>query len=455
MNVKTVENFFGTDGVRGKAGVRPMDAETMLRLGLAYGKWLLARNPVNQNPFVILGRDTRESGEMIAQALGAGLMSLGIDLVDLGVQPTPAVAIAVRACEAVGGIVISASHNPFYDNGVKFFKEDGFKLKDEEEEAISLEMAALSDFLPNRFGRLLPDSDHGIAYRDFILQNALSGEDLKGLKIVLDTANGAMYRVAPEIFKALGADIHVIADEPNGRNINAGVGSQHVEKLAEAVLAWKADLGLAFDGDGDRLIAVDAKGQKVRGDCLLAIFGKAAKEKGVLGKNPVVVSTVMSNFGLKEFFASEGIRYEASGVGDRQVLELMEQTGALIGGEDSGHFIFLDSHCTGDGLYAGLRLAALCKKTPLEDLASILRFYPQILINVPMEKKTPMEELPEVWARIQEAERELGDSGRVLIRYSGTEPLCRVMVEAPLEELARKHAEGIASALKKTAQRLA
>lgn len=446
---KNAQKFFGTDGVRGRAGTSPMDASTMLQLGVAYGTWLLDRNPECREPFVILGRDTRESGNMIAAALGAGLMAKGVDLVDLGMQPTPAVAVTARESGAIGGIMVSASHNPFYDNGVKLFKGDGFKLSDEEEEAITLEMSKDSGGASPRMGKCLPSEKFVSIYRDFILQKALFTENLKGLKMVLDTANGSMYRIAPEIFRFFGAEIHVIADAPDGRNINDGVGSQHVEKLAAKVLESGAHLGLAFDGDGDRLIAVDKTGKKVRGDSLLAIFGKTFKEKGRLGKNPMVVSTVMSNLGLGEFFRSQGIRYEASGVGDRQVLDVMKKNGALVGGEDSGHFIFLDSHCTGDGLFAGLRLAALCKQASLHELAGVLHFYPQILVNVPIKEKIPMEELPQVQALIREAEKELGDTGRILIRYSGTEPLCRVMVEAASEKLAEKHCKAIASALER------
>ncbi|TYT75388.1 phosphoglucosamine mutase [Desulfobotulus mexicanus] len=434
-----MDNIFGTDGIRGRAGVSPMDTLSVLRLGKAFGLWLCS-GVINTKgrPSVLIGKDTRNSGDMLSAALAAGLMESGVDVMDGGILPTPAVAQAVRSEIADAGAVISASHNPFYDNGVKFFAKGGMKLSDDEEKTISaIFRHKWEDEDKNIMGSMLPASDILKDYISFILTKAGEGDSLNGMKLVLDTAHGSMYQAAPEVFRALGAEVHVLAAEPDGMNINSSVGSQHTELLSNHVIEKKAHAGLAFDGDGDRLIAVDAFGKKISGDALLAIFARSAMEKGQLNP-PVLVSTVMSNMGLRESLEQAGIVHEVTGVGDRQVLQCMYEKGATIGGEDSGHLIFLGPHCTGDGLFAAVMLARLCKIRPLHELAECMRTYPQVLVNVPVKKKNPLEKMPGVKREIELAEKNLGNRGRILVRYSGTELLCRIMVEAASDEEAKE-----------------
>ncbi|TWI74329.1 phosphoglucosamine mutase [Desulfobotulus alkaliphilus] len=443
-----MKNIFGTDGIRGRAGVLPMDAMGLASIGKAFGVWLRSCcTDTKDRPSVLIGKDTRNSGDMLSAALAAGLMDSGVDVMDGGILPTPAVALAVRSGKASAGAVISASHNPYYDNGVKFFTQRGMKLSDDDEEKISaLFMKTWTEKNINIMGRMLPASDILQDYISFILTKAGEGHSLNGMKLVLDTAHGAMYQAAPEVFRALGAEVHVLAAEPDGMNINEGVGSQHTELLCRHVTEKKAHAGFAFDGDGDRLIAVDAYGKKISGDTLLAIFARSAMEKGQLNP-PVLVSTVMSNLGLKESLEQAGIVHEVTGVGDRQVLQRMHEKGALIGGEDSGHLIFLGPHCTGDGLFAAVLLARLCKKKPLHELAACMRTYPQVLVNIPVKKKISLEKLPGVQREIEAAEKHLGNMGRILVRYSGTEPLCRIMVEAESEEEARAVCDKVQKAM--------
>lgn len=442
-----MEKFFGTDGVRSRAGHPPMDAETIVRLGKAWGVWLLSQDEQKEGaPCVIIGKDTRESGDMLAAALASGIMQAGVDVVDAGVLPTPAVALMVRDHKAAGGAVISASHNPFWDNGVKFFNHEGFKLTDSEEASIEGILRSAEIFVQGSIGRMRASEDGLSSYVRFIVERAGEGESLSGLRLVLDTAHGAMYQAAPEALRRLGAEVEVMAADPDGRNINDGVGSQHTEALARQVRLTGAHAGMAFDGDGDRLIAVDASGNVLRGDLLLAIFALEAKKGGRLNP-PVLVSTVMSNLGLTEALRSAGISHEITAVGDRKVLERMREKGGRIGGEDSGHMIFLDPHCTGDGLFAAVRLARLCRKTPLEELALCMKTYPQVLINVPVREKPPLEELREVQESILASENILDGKGRILVRYSGTESLCRIMVEAASEEKALRACAPIQAAL--------
>lgn len=433
-----MKSLFGTDGVRGRAGDFPMDGETVMALGRAWGLWICSRVSEESgssaaSPFVIIGKDTRESCDMLAAALASGLMQTGVDVMDGGILPTPAVAVMVLHCKASGGAVISASHNPFWDNGVKLFTQEGFKMTDSEEGAVMEIFNGQEKGPSEKTGRFLKAEDMLSRYMDFILKRAGEGASLAGLRLVLDTAHGAMYEAAPRVFEGLGAEVHVLAARPDGRNINAGVGSQHTEALSEKVREVGAHAGLAFDGDGDRLIAVDSEGETIRGDVLLAIFAHAGKKQGILHPS-LLVTTVMSNLGLSESLRNGGIAHEMTAVGDRQVLARMRETGAKIGGEDSGHIIFLNPHCTGDGLFAAVRLARLIQETPLHEMARCMRIYPQVLINIPVREKPSLDSLESVQEKIVWAEKRLGSFGRILVRYSGTEPLCRVMVEAPTQE---------------------
>ena len=437
------KRYFGTDGVRGRFGKAPMDVETLLSLGRAIGSWLV-ENETGDSPWVLMGQDTRQSGDVVGSAVMTGLMEAGVDVMPIGVIPTPAVAILARKWGASGGVVISASHNPHFDNGVKLFKGDGFKLTDAEECDIESRMGRGPEGgAPGR--KRIPESDAVTAYVEFLRKN---GADLSGLKVVLDCSHGATWTAAPRVFDALGATCETLFNAPDGVNINVACGSQHPEALGLRVRETGADLGLAFDGDGDRLIAVDAEGEPVSGDQLIAIFAR----EGIKGQPvpQVVVTTVMSNLGLRKMLAEVGITHRASAVGDRNVLSEMKRTGARIGGEDSGHLIFLDPHCTGDGLFAAIRLCDILKKTK-ESLASLSRLmetFPQLLVNVRVASKPDVMGVPEIAHVIREAERRLEGEGRVLVRYSGTEPLCRVMVEAASAESAKIEAERIAGVIR-------
>ncbi len=441
--------LFGTDGIRGVANRYPMDIETTLSVGSAVaGLFNGGKNP--SRPHIVIGQDTRLSGDMIAQAVAAGVCSAGVDVSLLGVLPTPGIAYVTVATGAAAGIVISASHNPYQDNGIKVFDGQGFKLSDEAEAQIErnvLDPKAAENASSENIGRVRNTSEPGNLYIDF-LKSAVNHPDLNDLSIVLDCANGATYKVAPALFQQLGAHVIPLFCAPNGLNINAGCGSQHPEVLAQTVLDQNADIGLAFDGDGDRLIAVDEKGKVLSGDQILAICAKDMKATGTL-KNDVVVSTVMSNMGLKLALKQMDIRMETAQVGDRHVMELMRAQGAVLGGEDSGHMIFLDAHTTGDGMLAGLRLLQTMQSAdrPLSELARVITVYPQELINVDVTSKPELESVPDIVRAIQQAEADLGDQGRVLVRYSGTQNKCRVMVEGPTKKITHLHCRQIADAV--------
>jgi phosphoglucosamine mutase len=427
--------LFGTDGIRGVANTYPMTAEMALRVGRALAV-LFA--PLDGAPFVI-GRDTRVSGDMLAHALAAGICSMGSNVAMAGVLPTPGVAHLTRAAKGAAGIVISASHNPFQDNGIKIFTGDGYKLSDVPEaeiEALVLkaDLAARAESI-QATGRVRPVPDAGQRYVNFLIATAPSGDFLSGRRIVLDCANGATSEVAPRLFSALGAAVITLFNEPDGRNINAGCGSQHPGALARQVVAEAADIGLAFDGDGDRLIAVDEKGEPLTGDQVLAVCAKGLQAAGRL-KGGAVVSTVMSNMGLEKALAEMGIAHHSAAVGDRQVLEKMRACGAVVGGEDSGHMIFLEDHTTGDGLLAALKLLEVVQTEgkPLSHLRRVMTVFPQLTLNVAVADKPPIETEPAISQAIRTAEAILNGRGRVLVRYSGTQALCRVMVEAPTRE---------------------
>ncbi len=446
------KKLFGTDGIRGVANRAPMLPETALNLARAVA-YVLKQRKGGKRPRVIIGKDTRLSGYMLENALVSGLCSMGADAILVGTLPTPAIAFLTRDQKADAGFVISASHNPFEDNGIKLFSYDGFKLPDDEEEAIEALMTSdsLHDLLPSgsAIGKSFRVEDALQRYIQFCIRTFPADLDLKGMRIVLDCANGATYRAAPATFKALGATVTSLHCTPNGLNINARCGSQHTEALSEQVLAERADIGLAFDGDGDRLIVIDETGTELSGDHILAICAADLKQHGELAAN-TAIGTVMSNFALRACFKKLGIDYATSAVGDRYVLELMKERGAIIGAESSGHMIFLNKHTTGDGIVSALQLLAVLRRSGREmsELASILTLSPQKLINVTTKSRPPLTECPGIQSAIREAETELGDSGRVLVRYSGTQNLCRVMVEGPTVEMTERLCQAVAEAIK-------
>jgi len=442
--------LFGTDGIRGEANRYPMDAAIAFSVGQAVANLF---KKAGHRTRVVIGKDTRISGYMLESSLEAGVSSMGGISYLVRVLPTPGIAFIAQSMRADAGIVISASHNPYQDNGIKIFSGNGFKLSDEQEETI--ENLILSGKLPEM---VPPAKEMGRAHRmedapgRFIvfLKNTFPRDlSMEGMKIVIDAANGATYRVAPATFTELGAQVDVIHNDPNGLNINDNCGSQHTQDLEKRVVETGAAIGLAFDGDGDRLIAVDEKGRTITGDQILIICAKALKDQGRL-KNDLLVSTVMSNLGLTFACKKYGFKHHASKVGDRYVLEDMQRLGAVIGGEESGHMIFLDHHTTGDGILTALQLiAAMIKeKKPLSELARMMEVFPQKLINVPVKSKPDISTVPQVVAAIKQTEAELGDRGRVLVRYSGTQNACRVMVEGPSDDLTQKYCKQIADAVK-------
>jgi len=391
---------------------------------------------------------------MLESAMVAGVCSAGGDAYLTGVLPTPGVAFAAAALKADAGVVISASHNPFYDNGIKLFKGDGYKLSDKKEAEI--EKLILDESRVDRsqsvreIGTVVMQNDASENYIAFLKRTLPANLSLNGLKIVLDCANGATCRTAPKLFSDLGAEIEALGVDPDGRNINHNCGSEHLDGLIQMVLTSGADIGLALDGDGDRLIAVDETGQILSGDHILLICADRMKRQGRL-KNQCVVSTVMSNMGLGVAFRKMGIRHEKSNVGDRYVMEKMNACGAVIGGEDSGHMIFADHHTTGDGSLTGLKLieAMQTENKPLSELSRMMSSYPQVLINVDVHSKPDIESVPEIVEAIKAVESELGDRGRVLVRYSGTQPICRIMVEGPSEGDTRRYCQQISDIISK------
>lgn len=441
--------LFGTDGIRGVANVYPMTTEVATAVGRAIA---LTTRKKGHVPRIVIGKDTRLSGDMFESALVSGICSLGANAICVGVIPTPGIAFLTREMRADAGIVISASHNPWQDNGIKIFNGEGFKLSDEQENQIqelvlSNQFKAAASAEPGKLSRM---DDAAGRYVDFVKSTFPRPLNPEGMKIVLDCANGATYRVAPEVFTELGVAVTSLFDKPDGKNINLNCGSQHTETLAQEVLKRKAAVGFAFDGDGDRVIAVDEKGTVLTGDRLLAICSAILKKEGRL-KNNLVVRTVMSNLGLTVAFAKLGIDSVLTQVGDRFVLEEMLARDAVIGGEDSGHLIFLEHHTSGDGLITALQvLAAILKeKKPLSELARVMKVFPQMLINIEVKKKPSIEAVPEIKNAIENAEKALGEKGRVLVRYSGTQNLCRVMVEGPTKKETEFHCRQIAAVVKK------
>ncbi len=448
---QSMGKLFGTDGIRGVANRPPMTAEMALNVGRAVVA--LYRNG-DAPPRVVIGQDTRISGEMLEHALAAGICAMGGDAWLTDVLPTPGVAFLAAATGADAGLVISASHNPFEDNGIKVFRGDGFKLSDEREaelEALILGgglMARSENVRDTGHVRLFQDARK--RYRDFLRSTLGPEASLEGMKIVLDCANGATFQVAPELFAELGAEVTTLFASPDGRNINMGCGSQHPETLMKTVVETGADIGLAFDGDGDRLIAVDETGRRITGDQILAVCARHMQAAGKL-PGDLVVATVMSNIGLRLALRKLGVEVRITDVGDRYVLEEMKASGAALGGEDSGHMIFLDHHTTGDGILTALRLieAARDAGQPLSELAGIMDVFPQLLINVPVREKPEIMDIAPVAEAVRNAEAELGEKGRVLVRYSGTQNLCRIMAEGPTAEIIRDVCDRIATAVRK------
>jgi len=443
--------LFGTDGIRGEANRFPMDAGIAFSVGQAIA--YLLKTP-NHRTRIIIGKDTRISGYMLESSLESGITSMGGYPYLVGVLPTPGIAFVTQSMRADAGIVISASHNPYQDNGIKIFSGNGFKLSDDEEEKI--EKLILENKLPEM---VPPVREMGQAFRlddvhgryIVFLKNTFPRDlTMEGMKIVIDAANGATYKIAPDTFFELGAKVEVLHNAPNGLNINDHCGSQDTQDLRKRVVEARADIGLAFDGDGDRLIAVDEKGHEISGDQVLIICAQKLKEKGRL-KNDLLVSTVMSNLGLKVACKKYGMKHHASKVGDRYVLEDMVRLGANIGGEDAGHMIFLQHHTTGDGIVTAMQLIAAMVEMgkPLSELSKMMEIYPQKLINVDVRSKPEISSLPKVREIIKQVETELRDDGRVLVRYSGTQNMCRIMVEGPTHELTEKYCQQIAEVIKK------
>jgi phosphoglucosamine mutase len=446
-----MNKLFGTDGIRGIANQYPMTTEVASNVGRAIAH--LSKKE-GHTPRILIGRDTRLSGDMFESAIISGICSMGVNAISVGVIPTPGIAFLTHDMRADAGIVISASHNPSQDNGIKIFNSEGFKLSDVKENKI--EELIFADNMrrlhpsPKELGKLSRMDDAAGRYVDFLKSTFPQKLNPEGMKIILDCSNGATYRVAPAVFMELGCEVKTLFDQPDGKNINLKCGSQHTDALAAEVLRQRADAGFAFDGDGDRVIAVDDKGNILTGDRMLAICSAILKKEGQL-KNNLVIRTVMSNLGLTVAFQKLGIDSVFAPVGDRFVLEEMLARGAVIGGEDSGHLIFLKHHTTGDGLITAMQILAAIKKEgrPLSELARIMSVFPQMLINIDVKRKPEIETVPEIMTAIKKAEKALGDKGRVLVRYSGTQNMCRVMVEGPTKKETETHCRQIADVVEK------
>ncbi len=456
--------LFGTDGVRGVANVEPMTSETALRLGRAVAHVFRKTARPGHRSRIVIGKDTRVSGYMLETAMASGICSMGVDVLLVGPMPTPGIAFLTRSLRADAGAVISASHNPFQDNGIKFFSSEGFKLPDD----VELEIERL--VLDNGIDHLRPTAEHiGKAFRvddalgryNVFVKNTYPRElTLDGLRVVVDAANGAAYRVAPEVLSELGAHVTCIGCDPDGENINRDCGATAPAALQRAVVEQRAHVGVALDGDADRCVLVDECGELVDGDALLAIAARELAEQGRLAHR-TLVTTHMSNFGLELAMRDLGIEVVKTAVGDRYVLEEMQRGGYNLGGEQSGHVLFLDHTTTGDGLITALSILAVMRSRgePLSKLAKVMQKFPQVLINIPVREKRDLDEMPSVRSAVQKVEQALGGRGRVYIRYSGTEALARVMVEgqdlAHVEAYANDIADAVRSALGTGTQKIA
>ena len=439
------KELFGTDGIRGIPGTPPLDNATLYATGRGLGEYLRRDRG---SAHVLIGMDTRESGPHIAGLLAAGLQKSGATVEFAGVITTPGIACLVRQNDYQAGVVISASHNPYHDNGVKLFSHVGMKFPDAEEEKIEAVISRLRGQAAPAGGTALT-ANHALhmEYLGFLRSRVLPGAKLSGFRMVLDCANGAAYQLGPELFRSLGVDVVAMEVKPDGRNINAGCGSLHLEGLQKRVRKEGANLGVAFDGDADRALFVCASGQIVNGDGVLLAVARHLKSQGAL-KNQRVVATSMSNLGLERVLAQEGILLARAAVGDRYVLEEMLKSGNNLGGEQSGHIIFLDDRPAGDGLLTAVKIASLVSmKGSLGSLVEGLKDYPQVIVNVKVKAKPPLDSLPEVARALAEAQATLGEKGRVVLRYSGTEPLARVMVEAERQADVERYSKSIKDAL--------
>lgn len=446
----TSRSLFGTDGIRGKANTYPITPEMVLKIGRAVGQYFKSHAP---HPRILIGKDTRISGYFLEQALSSGICSAGVHTYFVGPLPTPGIAYLTRGMRASAGIVISASHNPFYDNGLKIFAADGFKLPDEAEKEIE-ELAFLDEHdsppTGSDIGTTARIEDSAGQYAVFLKEQFAKNLSLDGVRIVLDCAHGAAYKVAPKVFSELGAQLIIIGASPNGMNINDRYGALYPEKLQEFVKEHSADIGIAFDGDADRLIVVDEKSRLVDGDELLAIFAKSYLEKKQL-KHNTIVSTVMSNLGLEMALKDMGIDLHRAKVGDRYVMEAMRKGSYVIGGEQSGHLIFGDLSTTGDGILAALKLLEIAveKQKKISELKCLPFKYPQALKNISVPKKIPLKDMPELSEHLDQVQKDLGNEGRVLFRYSGTELKARIMMEAKDESKLRKLLNQLSNDVKK------
>lgn len=441
------KELFGTDGMRGVPGTYPLDDQTLFAVGRAVGSYLLGEHG---RAHALIGMDTRESGPHIAGLLTAGLYKSGATVAFAGVITTPGIACLVRQNDFQAGVVISASHNPYHDNGVKLFSHAGMKFVDAVEERMEGEILKLrAEPVPGMLPALTANHALHVEYLDFLRSRVISGANLNGFRVVLDCANGAAYQLGPELFRLLGAQVIAMNVDPDGRNINAGCGSMHLEGLQKRVVEESATLGIAFDGDADRALFICSNGKVVNGDGVLLAVARYLKSQNAL-KNERVVATSMSNLGLERVLVREGMSLARASVGDRYVLEEMLKSGNNLGGEQSGHIIFLDDSPAGDGLLTAVKVASLVSTHgSLESLVEGLKQYPQVIVNVKVKNKPPLETLPEVSRALAEAETTLGENGRVVLRYSGTEPLARVMVEAEHEKDVQRFSQSIATALRK------
>jgi phosphoglucosamine mutase len=442
--------LFGTDGIRGVANQHPMTAEIALSLGRAVAERF---RKGGRRCRVVIGKDTRLSGYMLESALEAGIVSAGADVMLVGPLPTPAIAFITSSMRADAGVVISASHNPYQDNGIKIFASDGFKLPDEVEADIERRMADPETPTPGpepKIGKAIRIDDAEGRYVQFLKHSFPKARTLDGVRVAVDCANGAAYRAAPQVFTELGAEVTVLSAEPNGRNINDNCGALHPEKVAAEVRRTHAAIGVALDGDADRVILTDERGEIVDGDQIMAILGTRLLARGALPGN-TVVATAMSNLGLERALAARDGKLLRVSVGDRYVVEAMREQGFIFGGEQSGHIIFLEEATTGDGLLAALQILSIMvqEERPLSELAAIMTRYPQVLINFAVARKTPLHELAAVATVIRRVEDVLGQEGRVLVRYSGTEPKARVMIEGTDENTIRNYAEEIVATMQK------
>ncbi|MEM7008455.1 MAG: phosphoglucosamine mutase [Thermodesulfobacteriota bacterium] len=453
MNNKA-RRLFGTDGIRGLANHDPMTPEISLKLGKSLTYILRQNKKPYYKPTIVIGKDTRLSGYIFEQALSSGIASMGGEVLLVGPLPTPAIAFITASMRADAGIVISASHNPYEDNGIKIFDRYGFKLPDEKEmeieELIYEGEQKLIKASPDEIGKAYRIDDAPGRYVVFAKNSFPQNLTLEGIKIVLDCANGAAYKVAPIIFTELGADVITIGVNPNGKNINTDCGSLNPALLKEKVLETGADLGIALDGDADRVIFCDEKGEIVDGDKIIAICAQEMIEKGAL-KGGSVVTTLMSNMALERYIKEQGVEFVRTQVGDRYVVEEMRSRGANLGGEQSGHIIFLDHTTTGDGTLAALQILGImrAKEKPLSELSNIFELYPQVLLNVRVSSKKDLNEIPELSKQVKQSEEKLNGKGRINIRYSGTEPISRVMVEGENDKLINEIASELAGTIEK------